>query len=140
MTPDLKKEGPVVSKSSQQALEQSKDKHKGPQKKQRGPRKGQLAHNLPTRVQDSQVRALRHGKCVQYGQNSYGVHSQGTGKDEKDLFKQIIYEIRYIQYIMAVKLNKFDTELKKLTSNIKALRDNGRDFTEWFEVINDRLE
>ncbi|MBW0576652.1 hypothetical protein O181_116367 [Austropuccinia psidii MF-1] len=53
MTPDLEKEGPVVSKSSQQALEQSKDKHKGPQKKPRGARnnickgKGKANWNIP---------------------------------------------------------------------------------------------
>ncbi|MBW0589826.1 hypothetical protein O181_129541 [Austropuccinia psidii MF-1] len=38
MTSALEKEGPEASKSSKHALEQSKDKPKGPQKKLRGPR------------------------------------------------------------------------------------------------------
>ncbi|MBW0492079.1 hypothetical protein O181_031794 [Austropuccinia psidii MF-1] len=41
MTPALEKEGPVASTSSKPALEVSKDKPKGPQKKQRGPKSHQ---------------------------------------------------------------------------------------------------
>ncbi|MBW0542901.1 hypothetical protein O181_082616 [Austropuccinia psidii MF-1] len=38
MTPALEKKGPVASTSSKPAAEVSKDKHKGPQKKQKGPK------------------------------------------------------------------------------------------------------
>ncbi|MBW0584958.1 hypothetical protein O181_124673 [Austropuccinia psidii MF-1] len=41
MTPALQTEGPVPSTSSKPAPEVSKDKHKGPQKKQRGPKNHQ---------------------------------------------------------------------------------------------------
>ncbi|MBW0563153.1 hypothetical protein O181_102868 [Austropuccinia psidii MF-1] len=41
MTPTLEKEGQVVSTSSKTALEVSKYKPKGPQKKQRGPKNNQ---------------------------------------------------------------------------------------------------
>ncbi|MBW0484993.1 hypothetical protein O181_024708 [Austropuccinia psidii MF-1] len=41
MTPDLEKKGPVVSTSSKPAPEVSKDKLKGPQKKQSGPKNHQ---------------------------------------------------------------------------------------------------
>ncbi|MBW0467179.1 hypothetical protein O181_006894 [Austropuccinia psidii MF-1] len=39
MTPDFEKEGTVLSTSSKPGPEVSKDKPKGPQKKQRGPKK-----------------------------------------------------------------------------------------------------
>ncbi|MBW0592894.1 hypothetical protein O181_132609 [Austropuccinia psidii MF-1] len=41
MTPALETEGPVGSTSSKPVPEVSKDKHKGPQKKQRGPKNHQ---------------------------------------------------------------------------------------------------
>ncbi|MBW0479248.1 hypothetical protein O181_018963 [Austropuccinia psidii MF-1] len=41
MTPAWEKEGPVASSSSKTAPEISKDKLKGPQKKQKGPKKHQ---------------------------------------------------------------------------------------------------
>ncbi|MBW0576362.1 hypothetical protein O181_116077 [Austropuccinia psidii MF-1] len=41
MTPALEKEGPLARKSSKSAPEKSKDKPKGPWKKQRHPRKNQ---------------------------------------------------------------------------------------------------
>ncbi|MBW0591711.1 hypothetical protein O181_131426 [Austropuccinia psidii MF-1] len=82
MTPALEKEGPVASTSSKPAPEVSKDKPKGPKKKQKGKRQSQLPQTLPTRVQDSQIRAFSRGQCLQYGQNSYGIQSQRAGKDE----------------------------------------------------------
>ncbi|MBW0554589.1 hypothetical protein O181_094304 [Austropuccinia psidii MF-1] len=54
MTPSLQKEGPVVSTSSKPAPEVSKDKPKGPQKKQRvlkshkGKGKGKANWNRPS--------------------------------------------------------------------------------------------
>ncbi|MBW0508155.1 hypothetical protein O181_047870 [Austropuccinia psidii MF-1] len=70
--------------------------------------KGQLAQTLPKRVHDSQIGTFSHGQSVKYGQIPHGAHSQETGKDEKDLFMQIIVEVRYIQSIMDVKINTFD--------------------------------
>ncbi|MBW0518491.1 hypothetical protein O181_058206 [Austropuccinia psidii MF-1] len=47
----------------------------------KGKRKAKLAQTLPTRVQDPQIGAFSHGKCLQYGQDSYGIPSQRAGKD-----------------------------------------------------------
>ncbi|MBW0473981.1 hypothetical protein O181_013696 [Austropuccinia psidii MF-1] len=41
MTPALEKEGPVASTSSKPAVEMSKNKPKGPQRKQKGPKSHQ---------------------------------------------------------------------------------------------------
>ncbi|MBW0562180.1 hypothetical protein O181_101895 [Austropuccinia psidii MF-1] len=49
-----------------------------------GQRQSQLAQTLPTRVQDPQIGALNHGQCLQYGQDSYGINSKGSGKDEQN--------------------------------------------------------
>ncbi|MBW0568775.1 hypothetical protein O181_108490 [Austropuccinia psidii MF-1] len=55
-----------------------------------GKRQRKLAQALPTRVQDPQIRAFSHGQCLQYSQDFYGIHSQGAGKDEKNLSTEII--------------------------------------------------
>ncbi|MBW0493334.1 hypothetical protein O181_033049 [Austropuccinia psidii MF-1] len=39
-----------------------------------------LAQTLPTRIQDPQIGAFSCGKCLQYGQNSDGIHSQRAEK------------------------------------------------------------
>ncbi|MBW0587050.1 hypothetical protein O181_126765 [Austropuccinia psidii MF-1] len=59
-------------------------------------RQRQLAQTLPTRVKDYKIGTFSHGECVQYGQNAYGGHSQGTGKDEQDLSMQIMDKFRYV--------------------------------------------
>ncbi|MBW0494042.1 hypothetical protein O181_033757 [Austropuccinia psidii MF-1] len=46
-----------------------------------GKRQRQLEKTLPTRVQDPQIGAFSSGQCFQFGQNPYGLHSQGAGKD-----------------------------------------------------------
>ncbi|MBW0573934.1 hypothetical protein O181_113649 [Austropuccinia psidii MF-1] len=56
----------------------------------KGKRRRKLVQTLPTRVQDPQIGAFSHGQCLQYGQDSYGIHSQRAGKDEKDFSMQII--------------------------------------------------
>ncbi|MBW0463289.1 hypothetical protein O181_003004 [Austropuccinia psidii MF-1] len=48
--------------------------------------------------------------------------------------------IRYSQFIMDVKFNKIDPELKKFTANIKDLKSHDGTFTQWFKVTNYRLE
>ncbi|MBW0580693.1 hypothetical protein O181_120408 [Austropuccinia psidii MF-1] len=45
-------------------------------------RQSQLAQTLPTSVQNPQIGAFSRGQCLQYEQDSYGIHSQGAGKDE----------------------------------------------------------
>ncbi|MBW0562273.1 hypothetical protein O181_101988 [Austropuccinia psidii MF-1] len=72
-------------------------------------REGQLEQTLPTMVQDSQIGTLSHGELVQYGQNPYGIQSQGTGKDKKDFSTQIIDEIRHSDSTINVKLGKAES-------------------------------
>ncbi|MBW0580949.1 hypothetical protein O181_120664 [Austropuccinia psidii MF-1] len=53
-------------------------------------RQSKLVQTLPTKVQDPQIAAFSRGQCLQYGQDSYGVHSQRAGKNKHDLSMQII--------------------------------------------------
>ncbi|MBW0552810.1 hypothetical protein O181_092525 [Austropuccinia psidii MF-1] len=46
-------------------------------------RQSKLAQTLPIRVQAPQIEAFSHGQCLQYCQNSYGIHSKRAGKDER---------------------------------------------------------
>ncbi|MBW0555462.1 hypothetical protein O181_095177 [Austropuccinia psidii MF-1] len=55
---------------------------KVPNPSRKGKRQSKLAQTLPIRVQDPQSGAFSHGQCLQYCQNSYGIHSQRAGKDE----------------------------------------------------------
>ncbi|MBW0537017.1 hypothetical protein O181_076732 [Austropuccinia psidii MF-1] len=63
----------------------------------KGKRERKLSQTLPTRVQDPQIGAFSHGQCLQYGLDSYGIHSQGAGKDEQDFFMQIIDEVQFVE-------------------------------------------
>ncbi|MBW0589742.1 hypothetical protein O181_129457 [Austropuccinia psidii MF-1] len=137
MTPALETEVPVASTSSKPAPEVSKDKPKGPQKKQNVPtepsRKGQsqsqLAQTLPTRVQDSQIGALSQGQCLQYGQDSYGIHSQGAGKDEQDFSTQMINEIHFVKSSIDLELGKIDAKLNKIILDMSELKRNYKKYT-----------
>ncbi|MBW0461071.1 hypothetical protein O181_000786 [Austropuccinia psidii MF-1] len=91
------------SRTAQRTSEETERSHK---KSRQGKRKSKWAQKLPTGVQDSQIGTLSCGKCVQYGQNPYGVHSKGTGKDEEDFSMKIIDEIRIDQSIMDSRFNK----------------------------------
>ncbi|MBW0541631.1 hypothetical protein O181_081346 [Austropuccinia psidii MF-1] len=81
MTPALAKEGPVVSTSSRSVQTQSKmtseEAERSQEQSRKGKRKSQLAQTLPTEVQDPQIGAFSRGKCLQYGQNSHGIHMKG---------------------------------------------------------------
>ncbi|MBW0543383.1 hypothetical protein O181_083098 [Austropuccinia psidii MF-1] len=48
----------------------------------KGQRQRKLAQTLSTRVKDPQIGAFSHRKSLQYGQGSYGIHSQREKKDE----------------------------------------------------------
>ncbi|MBW0571226.1 hypothetical protein O181_110941 [Austropuccinia psidii MF-1] len=122
MNPALEKEGPVMSTSSRkvqrQAQRTSEETKRSKEQSRQGKRKYQLEQTIPTAVQFSPIGTFSHQQVVQYGQNSFGVHSQGTGKGEKDVLTKRIVKIRYNKSIMDVKFNKINTELKKLISNI----------------------
>ncbi|MBW0569042.1 hypothetical protein O181_108757 [Austropuccinia psidii MF-1] len=93
ITPALE-EGPVVSTSSRsiqrEAQRTSEEEERSQEQSGQGKRQSKLAHTLPRRVQDPKIGAFSHGQCLQYGQNSYGIHSQRAGKDEQDFSKKII--------------------------------------------------
>ncbi|MBW0574679.1 hypothetical protein O181_114394 [Austropuccinia psidii MF-1] len=95
MTPALKKEGPVESTSSRSIQGKAQRTSEEADRSQEKSRQRQLAHTLPTRVQDPQIRAFSHGQCIQYGQTPYRIQSQGSGKDEQDFIKRTVDQIRY---------------------------------------------
>ncbi|MBW0470442.1 hypothetical protein O181_010157 [Austropuccinia psidii MF-1] len=112
MSQYLEKEGPVLQTSSRKvqipAQRTTEETERFQEKSRQGKRQRQLAQTLPTRVQDSQIGTFSHGHCVQYGQSPYGAHSQGTGKEEQDIYMEIINEIRHIEAIIDVELGKCD--------------------------------
>ncbi|MBW0511812.1 hypothetical protein O181_051527 [Austropuccinia psidii MF-1] len=56
-----------------------------------------IGTDLTHKGTNPQIRAFSCGKCIQYGQNSYGIHSKGSGKNENDFPMQLINEIKYIK-------------------------------------------
>ncbi|MBW0501316.1 hypothetical protein O181_041031 [Austropuccinia psidii MF-1] len=104
MTPALEKEGPVVSTSSRsvrgQAQKASEEKERSQEPSGKIQRQRKWAHTSPMRVQDPQIGTFSNGKCLQYGQNSYGIHSQGAGKDGKDFYMQIMQEIPFFKLVL----------------------------------------
>ncbi|MBW0559841.1 hypothetical protein O181_099556 [Austropuccinia psidii MF-1] len=123
-----------------QAQRTSEEEEWSPEPSREGKRQSQLAQNLPTRVQDSQIGAFRSGRCLQYGQNSYGIHSQRAGKDEQDFSTQIIDEIRFVKSSIDVELCKFDAKLNKIILDMRELKINDKKYTEWYQLTNVRLD
>ncbi|MBW0508561.1 hypothetical protein O181_048276 [Austropuccinia psidii MF-1] len=97
-----------------QAQRTSEEAERSQEPSGQGQRQSQLAQTLPTRVQDSQIGAFSHGKCLQYGQNSYGIHSQRAGRDEQDFSTQIKDEIHFLKSIINLELGRFDAKLNKI--------------------------
>ncbi|MBW0570178.1 hypothetical protein O181_109893, partial [Austropuccinia psidii MF-1] len=91
-----------------QAQRTSEEAESSQEPSRQGQRQSQLAQTLLTRVQNSQIGAFSRGKCLQYGQDSYGTHSQRAGKDEQDFSTQILDEIHFVKYSIDVGLGKFD--------------------------------
>ncbi|MBW0586895.1 hypothetical protein O181_126610 [Austropuccinia psidii MF-1] len=114
------------------------------ERSQKPSRKGksqrQLAQTLLTRVQDSQIGAFSHEQCVQYGQDSHGIYSQGAGKDEQNISTQKIDEIHFVQSNIDVKTGKLDAELTKITSDINDLKKNDKQSTEMHKSVITTLE
>ncbi|MBW0515920.1 hypothetical protein O181_055635 [Austropuccinia psidii MF-1] len=144
MSPAFKKEGPVASTSSRsvqrKAKKSSEERERSQEQLRQGKRKIWLAQTLPTRVQEPQIEAFSHGKCIKYGQSSNGIHSQGAGKDKKDFYMQIMDKRKHINSSIDVQLAKLDNKLKKLTSDINYLKSDDITFTECCKVTNARLE
>ncbi|MBW0512117.1 hypothetical protein O181_051832 [Austropuccinia psidii MF-1] len=129
------------------APEASKEKPKGPQKKKNVPRTIRarakakpIGTDLTHKGKGSTNWSLSCGQCLQYGQASYGIHSQRSGKDEQDFSRQVIDEIKFVKSSIDVELGKFDAKLKKITSAISELKINDKMYTEWYELTNVRLD
>ncbi|MBW0518184.1 hypothetical protein O181_057899 [Austropuccinia psidii MF-1] len=144
MTPALETEAPVASTSSRsvqrQAQRTSEEAERSQEPSRKGQRQSKLAQTLPTRVQDPQIGAFSSGQCVQHGQNSHGIHSQGAGKDEQDFSTQIIDEIHFVKSSIDVELGKFDAKLNKIILDISELKRNDKKYTEWYELTNVKID
>ncbi|MBW0535927.1 hypothetical protein O181_075642 [Austropuccinia psidii MF-1] len=143
MTPALE-EGPVASTSARSIQREvqrtSEEEERSQEPSGQGQRQRKLAQILPTRVQDPQVGAFSHGQCLQYGQDSYGIHSQRAGKDEQDFSTQRIDEIQFVKSSIDVELGKFDAKLNKITADKSELKRNYKTYTEWYSLTNFRLD
>ncbi|MBW0571285.1 hypothetical protein O181_111000 [Austropuccinia psidii MF-1] len=123
-----------------QAQETSEEAERSQEPSRQGQRQIQLAQTLPTRVKDPQIGAFSHGQCIQHGQNSDVIHSQGSGKDEQNLSMQIIQQIHFVKSIIDVELGKFDAKINKITSDISELKRNYQKHTEWYQLTDVRLD
>ncbi|MBW0574786.1 hypothetical protein O181_114501 [Austropuccinia psidii MF-1] len=91
-------------------------------------------------VQDSQIGAFSRGQCVQYGQDSHVIYSQGAGKDEQNISMQIIDEIHFVQSNIDVKIGKLDAKLTKITLDINYLKKNDKQSAEMHKSVITTLE
>ncbi|MBW0564795.1 hypothetical protein O181_104510 [Austropuccinia psidii MF-1] len=123
-----------------EAQRTSKEEERSQEPSGQAQRQRKLAQTLPTRVQDPQIRAFSPGQCLQYGQDSHGIHSQRAGKDEHDFSMQIIDEIQFVKSSIDVELGKFDSNLNKITSGISELKRDDKNYTEWYKLKNLRLD
>ncbi|MBW0563582.1 hypothetical protein O181_103297 [Austropuccinia psidii MF-1] len=140
----LEIEGPVASTSSTsvhgQAQRTSEEAERSQEPSRQGKRQSQLAQTLPTRVEDSKIGAFSSGQCLQYGHNSYGIHSQRAGKDEQDFSTQIIDEIYFLKSSIDVELGKFYAKLNRIILDMSELKRNDKTYTEWYQLTNVRLD
>ncbi|MBW0507268.1 hypothetical protein O181_046983 [Austropuccinia psidii MF-1] len=140
MTTALETEGPVASTSSRSVQRQAQSTSQEAERSREPSRKSQLAETLPKRVQDPQIGAFSHGQCLQYGQDTYVIHSQRAGKDEQDFSMQIIDEIQLFKSSIVVELGKFDAKLNEIISDMSELKRNDKNNTEWYQLTNFRLD
>ncbi|MBW0575928.1 hypothetical protein O181_115643, partial [Austropuccinia psidii MF-1] len=119
MTPALETEGPVVSTSSKQALEVSKDKPKGPQKKQRSLKNHQ-------------------GKGKGKG-NWHRPYPQGYRIPKLEP-SAVHNEIHFVQSNIDVNIGKPDAKLTKITLDLNDLKKNDKQSAEMHKSVITTLE
>ncbi|MBW0548447.1 hypothetical protein O181_088162 [Austropuccinia psidii MF-1] len=119
-----------------QAQRTSEEAERSQEPSRQGQRQSQLPQTLPTGVQDPQIGAFSRGQCVQYGQNSNGIHSQGAGKDEQEFSTQI----NHLQTSINVETGKLDAKLTKITLDIGDLKRHDKKYTEWYKLTNARFD
>ncbi|MBW0533002.1 hypothetical protein O181_072717 [Austropuccinia psidii MF-1] len=143
MTPALE-EGPVASTSSRsiqrEAQRTSEEEERSQEPSGKGQRQSKLEQTLPTRVQDPQLGAFSHGQCLQYGQDSYGIHRKRAGKDLNAFSTQIIDEIQFFKSSIDVEIGQFYAKFNKITSDISELKQNDKKYIEWYKLKNVRLD
>ncbi|MBW0588439.1 hypothetical protein O181_128154 [Austropuccinia psidii MF-1] len=123
-----------------QAQRTSEEAESSQEPSRQGQRQSQLARTLPTRVQDPQIGAFRRGQCLQYGWNSYGIHSQRVGKDEQDFSMKIIDKIHFVNSSIDVELGKFDAKVNKKILDMSEVKRNDKKYTEWCHLTNVKLD
>ncbi|MBW0562742.1 hypothetical protein O181_102457 [Austropuccinia psidii MF-1] len=99
----------------------SEEEERSQEQSGKGQRQRKLAQTLPKRVQDPKIGAFSCEQHLQYGQDSYGTHSQRAGKDEQDFSTQIIDEIHCVKSSIDVELDKFDEKLNEIISDMSEL-------------------
>ncbi|MBW0545620.1 hypothetical protein O181_085335 [Austropuccinia psidii MF-1] len=144
MTPALEIEGPVESTSSKTVREVSKDKPKGPQKKQKGPKnheikgKGKANWHRPY-PQGYRIRKLEPS-AVDSVFNMARTLMEFTAKEKQSLKRtfsmQIIYEIHFAKSSIDVELGKFDSKLNQTILDMSELKINDKKYTEWYDSTN----
>ncbi|MBW0542410.1 hypothetical protein O181_082125 [Austropuccinia psidii MF-1] len=144
MTPALETEGPVASTSSRsvqiQAQSTSEEAEMSQEPSRQGKRKRQLAQTSPTRVQDPQVGTFSCGQSLQYGQDSYGIHSQGAGKYEQKFATETMQEINFVKTSINVEIGKIDAKVTKMTLDINDLKKNDKNSAEIHKSMIAKLE
>ncbi|MBW0539192.1 hypothetical protein O181_078907 [Austropuccinia psidii MF-1] len=140
MTPALETEGPVPSTSSRSVQRQAQKTSEEAERSQEPSRQSQLSQTLTTRVLDPQIGPFSSGQCLQYGQDSYGIHSQGAGKNEQNLSKEIIQEIHFVKTSINVEIGKIDAKLTKITLDINDLKKNDKSSAEMHKSVIAKLE
>ncbi|MBW0461462.1 hypothetical protein O181_001177 [Austropuccinia psidii MF-1] len=123
-----------------QAQRTSEEAERSQEPSRQGKRQSKLAQTLPTRVQDPQIGAFSCGQCLQYGQDSYGIHSQGAGKDEQNLSTEIIQEIHFVKTSINVEIGKIDAKLTRITLDINDLKENDKHSAEMHKSVIAKLE
>ncbi|MBW0578562.1 hypothetical protein O181_118277 [Austropuccinia psidii MF-1] len=123
-----------------QAQRTSEESERSQEPSRKGQRQRQLAQTLPTRVQDHQIGTFSCGACLQYGQYSYGVHSQGAGNYEQNFSMEIIQKIHFVKASIDVELGKFDAKVNRIILDMSELKRNDKMYTEWYQFTNVRLD
>ncbi|MBW0551287.1 hypothetical protein O181_091002 [Austropuccinia psidii MF-1] len=123
-----------------QAQRTSEEAERFQKPSRQGQRQSQLAQTYPTRVQVPQIGAFSHGQCLQYGKDSYGIHSQGAGKDEQNFSTEMIQKIHFVKTSIDVEIGKIDAKLTKMTLDISDLKKNDKHSAEMHKSIIAKLE
>ncbi|MBW0581570.1 hypothetical protein O181_121285 [Austropuccinia psidii MF-1] len=147
MTPALETEGPVSSTSSKPAPEVVKDKPKGSQKKQKGPKnnqgkgKGKANWHRPY-PQGYRIPKLEPS-AMESVLNMARTLMEFTAKEQEMINRtfstQIIDEIHFFKSSMDVELGEFNAKLNKTILDISELKINDK-YTKWYHLRNVKLD